>query len=389
MANPLDKQLERWVSAGVVDATTAARIRTLEQSQGSGERLRWPVLLAVALGGLLLGAGVLLFVAAHWDELSPAWRFTLVLVLVAVFPIAGAMTEERFPALSTTFYTLGTICVGAGIFLTAQVFNLQEHWPSGILMWTIGALAAWLLLRHGTQAALLALLVPAWLAGEWEVRTVGFAVSNRLLTEGLLLTAIAYLCARTNGEDSAARRALTWIGGLAVLPLSVVAFVEGRESWGWGWQNRPGISPLLHAIGWAIAICAPLALAFVLRKTAAWTNAIAAVWVLVIGTFSVTPGDTNGNLSIFAWNSLGPYFWAGVGALGMVGWGLLERRSERINLGIAGFALTVIIFYFSDVMDKLGRSASLIGLGVLFLFGGWALERARRQLVARVAGGTP
>jgi len=73
----------------------------------------------------------------------------------------------------------------------------------------------------------------------------------------------------------------------------------------------------------------------------------------------------------------------------MVGWGLLERRRERINLGVAGFALTVIIFYFSDVMDKLGRSTSLIGLGVLFLFGGWVLERTRRQLVARVAGGTP
>ena len=72
----------------------------------------------------------------------------------------------------------------------------------------------------------------------------------------------------------------------------------------------------------------------------------------------------------------------------MVGWGLLEQRRERINLGVAGFALTVIIFYFSDVMDKLGRSASLIGLGALFLFGGWVLERTRRQLVARVAGGT-
>ncbi len=387
MAGALEKRLERWVSAGVMDAVTAARIRTFEESQSSSERLRWPVLLAVALGGVLLCAGVLLFVAAHWDELSPAWRFALVLFLVAVFPIAGALTEERFSALSKTFYAVGTVSVGAGIFLTAQIFNMQEHWPSGILLWAMGALAGWLLLQqHWTQAALLALLVPAWLAGEWEVRTEGLSISSRLITEGLLLVAIVYLSARTSGEDSLARRALAWIGGLVVLPLSVLAFVVGRETW--GWQNRPDVPPLLHVTGWAIAICAPLALAFVLRKSAAWTNALAAIWVLVIGTFSSTHEDTGGNLSIFAWNSLGPYFWAGVGALGMVGWGLLERRRERINLGVAGFALAVIIFYFSDVMDKLGRSASLIGLGVLFLFGGWALERARRQLVARVAGGT-
>jgi len=151
----------------------------------------------------------------------------------------------------------------------------------------------------------------------------------------------------------------------------------------------PPVSSFLQVTGWAIAICGPLALAYILRKNAAWTNAVAAVWVLVIGTFRARNGDTGANLPIFAWNSLGPYFWAGVGALGMVAWGLLERRRERINLGVAGFALTVVIFYFSNVMDKFGRSASLIGLGVLFLFGGWALERTRRQLVARVAGGTP
>src|SRR5437660_9833146 len=122
MADALGKRLEKWLSAGVVDATTATRIRTFEESQSPSERLRWPVLLAVALGGVLLCAGVLLFVAAHWDELSPTWRFTLVLFLGALFPIAGALTEERFPALSTTFSALGTVCVGAGIVLTAQVF---------------------------------------------------------------------------------------------------------------------------------------------------------------------------------------------------------------------------------------------------------------------------
>jgi uncharacterized membrane protein len=388
VANPLDKQLERWVSAGVVDAGAVARIRTFEESQSSSERLRWPVLLAVALGGVLLCAGVLLFVAAHWDQLSPAWRFTLVLILVVMFPLAGVLTAERFSALSTTFYSVGTVCVGAGIFLTAQIFNLQEHWPSGILMWAVGALAGWLLLRHWTQAVLLALLVPAWLAGEWTVRTEGFAVNNRLFTEGLLLVAITYLSARTSQEDSHARRALAWIGGLTVLPIGIWTFVEGRETWGWGWRNRAEAPILLHVTGWAVAICAPLALAFALRKRVAWTNVVATVWVLVIGSFRTSHEDISGNLSIFAWNSLGPYFWAGVGALGMVGWGLLEKRRERINLGVAGFALTVIIFYFSDVMDKLGRSASLIGLGVLFLFGGWVLERTRRRLVARVIGGT-
>jgi hypothetical protein len=36
-------------------------------------------------------------------------------------------------------------------------------------------------------------------------------------------------------------------------------------------------------------------------------------------------------------------------------------------------------------MDKLGRSTSLIGIGLLFLGGGWALERMRRRLLAHMS----
>ncbi|MEK7403598.1 MAG: hypothetical protein AAB225_00680 [Acidobacteriota bacterium] len=49
--------------------------------------------------------------------------------------------------------------------------------------------------------------------------------------------------------------------------------------------------------------------------------------------------------------------------------------------------LTVISFFFSHVMDKLGRSASLIALGVLFLAGGWYGEKLRRRLIAEVKTG--
>jgi len=386
MTDALNKRLDRWINAGVVDANTAERIRAFEESERSSEGLRWPVLLALGLGGVLLCAGVLLFVAAHWDELSPAWRFTLVLLLVGLFPIVGALTTERFPALGATFCAIGTICVGAGIFLTAQIFNLQEHWPNGILLWAVGALAGWLLLRQWPQSVLIALLAPAWLVGEWEVRTQGYAYSSRLILEGLLLLSLTYLTARTGKEDSVVRRGLAWIGGISLLPLTILAFVEERALL-WSRRARPEVPEMVRIFGWIIGIGAPLLLAFVLRRKDAWVNALFAVWVLVIGTFQPDAASATGPLRMYAWSTLGPYSWAGLGALGLIGWGLLERRRERINLGVAGFALTIVIFYFSDVMDKLGRAASLIGLGVLFLFGGWALERARRELVARVSGG--
>jgi hypothetical protein len=45
----------------------------------------------------------------------------------------------------------------------------------------------------------------------------------------------------------------------------------------------------------------------------------------------------------------------------------------------------VIAFYFSNVLDKLGRSMGLILMGAIFLAGGWILNRLRTDLIARAA----
>ena len=71
----------------------------------------------------------------------------------------------------------------------------------------------------------------------------------------------------------------------------------------------------------------------------------------------------------------------------MIAWGIHEFRAERVNLGMAGFALTIFVFYFSNVMDKLGRATSLILLGTVFLVGAWYWEKLRRRLIARVQAG--
>jgi uncharacterized membrane protein len=367
MAAGWQRDLERWEAAGLVDGASAARIRAFEAEQEKTQGFRWPTLLAIVLGAVLLGAGVLLFVSAHWDELPPSLRFTLVLLMVALLHIGGALAAPRYQSLSISLHAVGTVALGAGIALTGQIFNLAEHWPGGILLWAAGAAFAWTLLRHWTQATLVAVLAPAWLVSEWIYAMPEPETAPAMA--GIILLAFTYLSARYPGRDGPLRQALAWTGGLALLPA-----IAGMLAMGHGPRGDAGSG--LLALGWLVALGLPLGAAFLLRGRDVWMHAICAAWVGVAALAA-----TGSGVSLFE------YFWCGVGAVGLIAWGVRDERPERINLGMAGFSITVLAFYFSSVMDKLGRSASLIGLGLLFLAGGWAMEKLRRTLVARIRQG--
>ena len=367
--------LARWTDAGLVDAQAAERIRAYELAQAGTTRLRWPILIALAFGALMLCGGVLLFVAAHWDGLNPAQRFSLVLVLVAGFHVAGALVSERFSGMATALHTIGTIALGAGIALAGQIFNLDEHWPSAILMWAGGAAAGWLLLRQVPQLALVAVLVPAWLVSEWTVAIGnGFEpAATRVAACGVFLCAVSYVTAVRSGREDEWRRALLWIGGMALLPAAIVLVFASTRGW-WHNHGAPPLTSPLWIAGWTIAVALPMALAIWLRRRDAWMQALASVWSVTLMLLATAFG----NVALYPW-------WA-LGAIGLVASGVRDGRSERVNLGAALFAGTVFAFYFSEVMDKLGRSASLVGLGLLFLAGGWALERVRRRLILQARG---
>jgi hypothetical protein len=257
--------------------------------------------------------------------------------------------------------------LGGGIFLSGQIFHLQEHWPGGLLLWAIGAWIGWWLLRQWPQAASGALLAPAWLAGEWIVATEGMR-GGAVLGTFIVLLALAYLGAEpSTGRYPALRRALVWLGALAFIPASLTMVVLASSA---SRVDEP-LPAGLAVLGWVGAVGLPVGVGVALRRSSLGPLAAAVVWV-VAGT------------SLASYRGVAPYLWCAVLAVGVIAWGVLDRRAERINLGIAGFALTVLVFYFSDVMDKLGRSASLIVLGLLFLGGGYLLEQTRRRLVATV-----
>jgi len=366
----IDEQLERWRRADVIDAATAERIRAFEAASGSPTRLRWPVLLALSLGGLMISAGLLLFVAAHWDDLAPEVRTALLLGLLGGFHGAGTFIAGRFPPFAATLHAIGTAVLGATIFLVGQTYHLQASWAQGFLLWALGAWAGYLLLRSWPQLLFAALLTPAWVVAEWtdRVEHLGHA-SPAAPLGGLLLLSLVYLLSDARGRRSTARTTIAIAGAIALLPLGVSVAVLGQEFWGRGVSEIPASVRMLW---WAIVLLVPLGLAVRLRGREAWLAILAAAWVIA----GVNLGRHPGVLA---------YLWAAAGAVGLTASGVYDSSRRRINLGVAAFAVTVVVFYFSNVLDKLGRATSLLTGGVLFLLSGWLLERLRRRLVQSTA----
>lgn len=371
-----EKYLEHWVDAQLIDLQTAERIREFENRAGK-KRLRWPAILAITFGALMLCSGILLFVSAHWHDWPPSQRFILVLALVAIFHLAGSFLGAKVPAMGVALHTIGTIALGAGIFLAGEIFNLSEHWPNAILLWALGAAVGWLLLRQWPQALLFVVLVPWWLFGEWSMATAEYFRAGSVAAQGLLLLSILFMTTSPKEPHRQLRLGLVWTGALALIPTIWGVLATASDSFSWRRNEYPPPLPIsLRIIGYLVAYAPLLPYAWFARKKNSMPLFCVAVWVFLLDMVSAYPRlEENWKL----------YLYIAMGACLLCYWGVQANRKLFINYGIAIFAIDLIAFYFSSVLNQLGRSMGLILLGVIFLAGGWILNRLRTDLIARAA----
>jgi len=395
----IEALLTRWQNAGLLDAETAARIRAHEargaatvvdakergrERQAQAVGVRWQGITALILGAMLLGCGVVLFVSAHWDQLGPGARFALVLSMVAVFHVGGGMARRGFEGMSSALHAVGTVATGAAIALTGQIYNIQEHWPAAVLLWALAAIAGWVLLRDQAQEILALLLVPAWMICE-----LGFSMENyvgvdiymgRLFFVGAILYVTFFLGSRRKAVQGIffAAGTIAAIAGIALMQSGWISgsanqsFIPfGTRVWAWiAIAALPLIVAAFHGHKGLIPVAAAIAFSAALPWCyRSWTE-----------TPRIGPGGTT------TYTLTGPNLIAhalvAAFSLFICWWGVRMKSRALVNLGILGFAVSVARFYFSDIYDKVGRSLGLIGLGIVFLAGGWALERMRRRLLA-------
>jgi uncharacterized membrane protein len=384
--------LSRWQSAGVLDAAAADHIRAYEHAQKKPAGMRWEVLAALILGAILLACGVALFVSAHWDDLGPGARFSLVMAMVAVFHIGGALTRENFKPLSMSLHAVGTLATGAAIALVGQIFNIEEHWPAAVLMWAVAAAAGWLLLRDQPQQLLTLLLFPAWVLCELVYYTERYIGQYTYLGRFLVVWSILYVTFFVSSRRAAVRWILFAAGAVASV-VGTVFMLEGWRSWGsdsgfipfgirvWAWIAIAAIPLIIAAFrGHKGLIPIAGAVAFILALP--WCQR---VWIEHFKDWQGNPSSYGRNEPNLAAHALVAAF-----AVFLIWHGVRVASRALVNFGMVGFAIAVGWFYFSNLFDKFGRSLGLMGLGVLFLLGGWALEKMRRRLIAGMATpGTP
>jgi uncharacterized membrane protein len=157
----LKKDIARWEADGLIDAETAAALRRDADTRPGG--VSFGQILAI-LAAALIGAAILLLIAANWEAFPRLLRVALIFAVIAGGYIGGAVLKGRgSDGFAEALYIIGAVGFGAGIALVAQMYHLSGDETQAILTWCIGTAVAALALRSGPLTSGAVLLAGAWM----------------------------------------------------------------------------------------------------------------------------------------------------------------------------------------------------------------------------------
>lgn len=438
----LRDELPGWIERGWIDSDSRDRILQHYAQPASAQTLEKSSLIFALLGVILVGTGVISWLAANWSGMSKLARL-LVLFGGLWLSYGAAYSFERrrqSRALPEALLLLGVLLFGANIMLVAQMYHIDAHYPGGVLLWALGGLLVAALLH--SQPSLVAALALAILWSGME--TFGFDQPLHwpfllFLAAALLLiyrrdwlpafhvAMIAFIIWSYFAFQHLAAIARNWpprsdlylvqiflLLYIAIYLLGMLASTtERRASFAPALQRYSALAaflclyaltfPRLHELrnraaesqslaGWLLAFACAFVLVGVLvvwhrHRTRSQKRQRYLNWgdllLAVIAALLV--------ISLFADPS-----YAGIVALGFnllfftaVFWliyaGLHESNRTLINTGFFFFALIVVTRYFDTFWTLLDRSLFFILGGLLLLGGGFYLEKHRRKITAKIA----
>ena len=209
----LRQEVEQWRSEGVISA---------DQSQQLAERYEFAkidgvardrfVVVVLGIGSVLLGLGVITFVAANWQVIPRELKLLLLLILFVGVNATGFYFWNQPPLpdrqesgrqrLGQVLLLLGALILGANLALMGQMFHINGSSADLCVVWGLAVLGMAYGLRLTSLGALSILLVGMgyWTAvSGWDWNnppsdTVRWVVHQMPLIAGLSFMPLAYWC---------------------------------------------------------------------------------------------------------------------------------------------------------------------------------------------------
>jgi uncharacterized membrane protein len=257
----LRQEVERWRSQGLISA---------EQSQQLAERYEFArldgvardrfVVVVLGIGSVLLGLGVITFVAANWQAIPRELKLLLLLMLFVGVNATGFYLWNQPPLpdrqesgrqrLGKGLLLLGALILGANLALMGQMFHINGSSADLCIVWGLAVLGMAYGLRLTSLAALAILLtgigywigVSGWDWSNPPSDAVRWVMHYMPMIAGLSFIPLAYWCRSK------------WVFGLgAIASLSALEGTLSRFA-------EVASSFNFYGIGWVIIFTLPPAI---------------------------------------------------------------------------------------------------------------------------------
>jgi len=140
----LRREIEAWQREGLIGSDQAARLKERYRLDGIDKEAQATLLNTIFLiGAILIGCGVVAFVAAHWEEISRTVKVALLSLAMAAAHGGGywlwRVRKRSRPHLGHALILLGTLIFGADIALFTQIFHVSGDIHEAWFAWAAGA----------------------------------------------------------------------------------------------------------------------------------------------------------------------------------------------------------------------------------------------------------
>ena len=425
----LRNELPIWIQQGIVSEQTAKQLSTayqLDNLKHESTRLLSAVIFTI--GALLLGGGLISFVAANWEAIPTPIKLALLFFALIIFHAVGFwLWHTNWRRLGHALIFCGCLVFGANIGLVAQIFHISSNWYGGFGAWALGSLVmawavrSWIIgvLALGTSFIWFigfqsdhdqsASFYPLILAV--SLLPLAWIIRSRVLYAGTLLGIITAACVLAGYHGGGRQllftmaaggmflwtlgglhRASEWrmefaniTAGFGLGVLSVAAYV-------WSFHDlwNPSVFGPMRSLWAFLFLSLSIALSFFALRSAKRPQVLLTMALLVVGgilcaSALLSGASTNISEGEFLF-TVTTNLAALILAATIIGVALIDERRLAFWLGSLYLVLLILSRFLEYETSLLIKSAAFLACGVAVIVAGISYEKYLRRNAASTEG---